>query len=110
MAGKMTIDDTMKIIAEKFDARDNYRALLKKYFAKNGHVPKRFRLDWERLKNEKPWREDRKVLAVLKRAARNFARNENAKATIFSMFPPTTPPPMPPAPPPQFPNGRKLHG
>jgi hypothetical protein len=83
----MTNSEAMKILEAEMDRRDQYREILKCYLDKHGKLPPSFQRDYDKIKDEIPWRKDRKIMGKIKKAARNFARNENAKAAAVKPGP-----------------------
>ncbi len=64
-------------LAEKLDARDKFFTKLKAFYLEYGYIPDSWADEWQVcLKDgQKPWREQRKVVRMVKRAARRAARN-----------------------------------
>jgi dTDP-D-glucose 4,6-dehydratase len=89
----MTNAQAMTILAAEMDRRDQYREILKSYLDNHGKLPPSFAVDYEKIKDEISWRKNKKIMSKLKAAARNFAKNENAKAAAVK------PGPMPEAKP-----------
>jgi truncated hemoglobin YjbI len=79
MAERMTTKQAMAILVADFDKQDEFFTKLKEYVEKHGAPPAKHAALWEKIKNEKPWRQDARVIAVMRKAAHKMARNENAR-------------------------------
>jgi hypothetical protein len=79
MAKRVTRRNAMERIAEEMDKREAFKLLLRTFYEKHGFVPKQYAIDWDRTKDEPHWRKDPKVMAKLRKTARQMAKNENAK-------------------------------
>lgn len=76
---EMTTKQAMEVIAQKMDAREEFKEMLRLFVEKHGYVPKQYEIEYARTKDEKPWRQDSKCMDKLKKAARKMARNERSK-------------------------------
>ena len=79
MAARMTAKQAMAILATDFDKQDEFFTRLREYVEKHGTPPAKHAALWEKIKDAKPWRRDAAVIAVMRKAARKMARNENAR-------------------------------
>lgn len=79
MAKRMTTRAAMDIIARKMDDREEFKTMIREFVVKHGYAPKQYEAEWERMKDEKPWRQDAACMAKLRKAARRMAQNERNK-------------------------------
>lgn len=84
MEKRMTTKQAMEICARKMDEREEFKKMLAAFVEKHGYCPDRFQPQWERMKDERPWRQDPKCIDKLRKAARQMAKNENGRRKLHA--------------------------
>jgi hypothetical protein len=72
--------EAYEICAARMDAWEAGLNKIREYVKIHGKPPAEYKGNWDKLKDEKPWRKDARIIAQLKKTARIMAKNENKKA------------------------------
>jgi hypothetical protein len=72
--------EAFALFAEQMDKREKFKNELLAFVKKHKKIPKQYLIEYNVMKNEKPWYQNKKLIRQLKRVAKKVEKNERRKA------------------------------